>query len=126
MPIISRFGKLCFSLTHQDTKKAWRLCQLLAPLSEALRLPYSSERATTTPRRYATCHPTLNRADADIYIPMGVYRCCCSLMNMKFLRFQIVKNKACDIRLFHIWCPTTPKEHFPSAFPSGFFKPLSA
>jgi len=40
---------------------------------------------------------------------------------LKFLRFQGVKNKARDIRLFHIWCPTTPKERFPEAFPYGFY-----
>ncbi len=45
----------------------------------------------------------------------------CSLTDLKFPRFQGVKNKARDIRLFHIWCPTTPKQRFPSAFPSGFY-----
>ena len=56
-----------------------------------------------------------------IYIPMGVYRCCCSLMNMKFLRFQMVKNKARDIRLLNIWYPTPPLELLPNGFPSGFY-----
>ena len=51
---------------------------------------------------------------------MGVYRCCCSLMNMKFLRFQYVKNKARDIRLFHKWCPTLLLELFPNSIPSSY------
>jgi len=45
---------------------------------------------------------------------------------LKFLRFQGVKNKARDIRLFHIWCPTTPKERFPEVFPSGFYTAFGA
>ena len=50
-------------------------------------------------------------------IPMGVYRCCCSLMNVKFLRFQYVKNKARDIRLFHIWFPRRLRNAFREACP---------
>ena len=56
------------------------------------------------------------------YTSHGRLSLLCSLTVIEsFLGFQIVKNKARDIRLFHIWCPTTPKERFPVVFPSGFY-----
>ena len=44
----------------------------------------------------------------------------CPLTVIEISQVSDRQEQARDIRLFHIWCPTTPKERFPSAFPSDF------
>ena len=57
------------------------------------------------------------------YIPMGVYRCCCSMTRYEsFLGFQYVKNKARDIRLLkYLVSHTAKKELFPDGIPGGYY-----
>ena len=103
--------------------------QLLAPRIEAVGLPTLLKRATTTPRRYVL-NQSLHTLDSKSeqmykqsvdYIPMDVYRCLCSLTRYEsFLRFRYVKNKARDIRLFHIWCPTSASKTLLFGFSQRF------
>ena len=95
--------------------------QLLAPRFEAVGLPNSLERATMTPRRYAKLH-LLKLSRCSSSHTHGRLSLLLFLNEFEsFLRFQVVKNKARDIRLLNIWYPTPPKELFPNGIPSGFY-----
>ena len=89
-------------------QKSVETCPLLAPPLEAVGLPNSLERATMTPRRYAKLH-LLKLSRCSSLHTHGRLSLLLFLNEFEsFLRFQVVKNKARDIRLLNIWCPTPP------------------
>ena len=104
---------VCFALSYQRQKSV-ETYSSLAPRVEAVGMPYSSERATTTPSQYiyhnnpqsfissqdakARDYPNTHTHERlSLPLSFDEYE--------SFLRFQHVKNKARDIRCFHKWYP---------------------
>lgn len=81
---------------------------LPVPRIEALRLPYSQERATLDPTPICTTYPYDDRRVCIYTYPWASTVAMSYDCKLKFLRFRFVKNKASSKRLYYDFVPICP------------------
>ena len=92
---------------------------LPVPRIEALRLPYSQERATLDPTPICTTYPYDDRRVCIYTYPWASTVAMSYDCKLKFLRFRFVKNSALSKRLYYDFVPICPPFRIGACCPSA-------